>query len=154
MNHLVHAGPRLEVAAEAVSSAAPEAIWALISDAASYSRWGPWKAAGYRGAATTHEPGAVYWLRSEQRFLGLPVTSVERVEELEEGRRVVYSVIRGLPVRNYRAEILLTPAPEGTRIRWSASWDRTIAGRMMQRGLRPFFPRAVSSLAEAAVAAR
>jgi uncharacterized protein YndB with AHSA1/START domain len=143
---------RLSVAAEAVTSATPEAIWPLITDAARYAQWGPWSAAGYQDGASAHEPGAVYWLRSEQTYAGRAVTSVERVEDLEENHRLTYSVLRGMPVRNYRAEILLTPVPEGTRIQWSASWDATILGRLVQRGLRSFFPRAVSNLAAAASA--
>jgi Polyketide cyclase / dehydrase and lipid transport len=141
---------RLIVAAEAVTSATAEAIWPLISDATRYSQWGPWSASGYRGDATTHRPGVVYWLRSEKRFLGRYVTSVERVEEIDEARRVAYTVVGGLPVRDYQAEILLTPSPAGTRIQWSASWDKTALGQMALRGLRPFFPRAVTALAAAA----
>jgi hypothetical protein len=140
---------RLSVSAEALSSSAPEAIWALISDATRYSQWGPWSAAGYRDDATMHQPGAVYWLRSAQTYAGRAVTSVERVEEVDEGRRVTYTVVSGMPVRNYRAEILLTPVPEGTRIQWNASWDKTLAGRFVLRGLRPLFPRVVSALASA-----
>ncbi|HEY1625590.1 MAG TPA: SRPBCC family protein [Streptosporangiaceae bacterium] len=141
---------RLSVTAEAVASAAPEALWPLISDATRYPQWGPWSAAGYRGDATAHAPGVVYWLRSQDRFLGRYVTSVERVEEIDEGRRVAYTVVGGMPVRNYHAEIVLTPVPEGTRIQWNASWDKTIVGQMVLRGLRPFFTRAADALAKAA----
>jgi hypothetical protein len=140
---------RLTVAAEAVSPAAAEAIWALISDAARYPQWGPWSTSGYRGEVTAHQPGAVYWLRSEKRFLGRYVTTVEQVEEVDEGRRVAYTVIGGLPVRNYHAEILLTAVPGGTRIQWNASWDKTVLGQLALRGLRPFFPRAAAALAKA-----
>jgi uncharacterized protein YndB with AHSA1/START domain len=140
---------RLSVAAEAVSPAATETVWALISDAARYPQWGPWSTAGYRDDATAHQPGAVYWLRSERRFLGRYVTTIEQVEEVDEGRRVTYRVIGGMPVRNYHAEILLTPVPGGTRIQWSASWDKTVLGQMALLGLRPFFPRAAAALAKA-----
>ena len=141
---------RLSVSAEAVTSADAAAVWALISDVTRYPQWGPWSAAGYRGDATTHQPGAVYWLRSDKRFLGRYVTTVERVEEIDDGRRVGYTVVGGMPVRNYRAEILLTPTPEGTRIQWGASWDKTVLGQFVLRGLRPFFPRAAAALAKAA----
>jgi hypothetical protein len=40
-------------------------------------------------------------------------------------------------VRNYRAEVTLTPSPGGTLIRWGASWDRTIMGRLARRALHP-----------------
>lgn len=144
---------RLSVAAEAVTSAPPEAVWPLVSDVVRYAQWGPWSAAGYRDGAATHKPGVVYWLRSKQTYAGRAVTTVERVDELEENHRVAYSLLGGMPVRNYRAEILLTPVPEGTRIQWDASWDRTLLGRLVQRGLRSFFPQVISSLAAAASAA-
>src|SRR5580704_17902936 len=125
MNHLVQRSNRLQVAAESVTSASREAVWALVSDATRYPQWGPWSAAGYRGAAE-HVPGAVYWLRSASRAYGRYVTTVERVEEIDQGRRIVYTVTGGMPVRGYRGEITLTAVPGGTRVSWAASWDKTL----------------------------
>ena len=153
MNHLVQKPGRLQVAAESVTSAPPEAVWALVSHATRYPQWGPWSAAGYRGAAG-HVPGAVYWLRSGSRAYGRYVTTIERVEEIEPGRRIVYVVTGGLPVRGYRAEITLTPDPAGTRIRWAASFDKTLRGRLVWRGLRDFYPAMLASLTAAAAASR
>jgi hypothetical protein len=59
-------------------------------------------------------------------------------------------VIGGIPVRNYRAEVTLEPAAGGTRIRWAASWDRTLAGRLVHRPLRALYPQIVAGLARAA----
>ena len=53
-------------------------------------------------------------------------------------------------MRNYRAEITLAPAAGGTCIRWAASWDRTLAGRLVQRSLRGVYPQIVADLARAA----
>src|SRR5262252_6198822 len=39
---------KLHVEAEQITRAAPEIIWALISDVMTYPRWGPWQEAGYR----------------------------------------------------------------------------------------------------------
>ena len=55
-----------------------------------------------------------------------------------------------MPVRNYRAEVTLTPVAGGTRIRWAATWDATLAGRIVQRGLRTFFPQLLAALVAAA----
>jgi uncharacterized protein YndB with AHSA1/START domain len=82
--------------------------------------------------------------------MGRHTTSVEKILELEEGRRLAYTVIRGIPVRNYRAEISLTPSAEGTHIRWAATWDNTLTGRMAWRGLRTFFPEMMTGLVAAA----
>ena len=150
MFRLVHSSNRLRVAAESVASAAPEAVWALVADATRYPQWGPWSAAGYRGTAE-HVPGAVYWLRSASRAYGRYITTVERVEEIDQDRRILYTVVGGgMPVRGYRGEITLTAVPGGTRISWTASWDKTLRGRLVWRGLRDFLPAALASLTTAA----
>ena len=149
MSHLVQGPGRLAVAAESTTTATPETVWALIADATRYPQWGPWSAAGYNGSPE-HVPGAVYWLRSASRAYGRYVTTVERVEEIDPGRRLLYTVTGGLPVRAYQGRVVLTPVPEGTRISWSASWDKTLAGRLVWRGLRDFYPVMLASLTAAA----
>ena len=69
---------------------------------------------------------------------------------LRKGRRLAYAVIGGIPVRNYRAEVTLTPVAGGTHIRWAATWDATLSGRIVQRGLRTFFPQLLAALVTAA----
>jgi uncharacterized protein YndB with AHSA1/START domain len=143
---------QLHVEAEQTANASPEAVWALVSDATRYPEWGPWRAAGYRqpGDDSPRGPGAVQWLTSSRRAYLRYVTSVERILEAEAGRRLAYTVIGGIPVRNYRAEVTLTPAEGGTRIRWEASWDPTLAGRIVLRSLRTLYPEIVAGLAAAA----
>jgi uncharacterized protein YndB with AHSA1/START domain len=143
---------RLQVEAEQTARATPRAVWALVSDANRYPEWGPWSAAGYQrpGDDSPRGPGAVQWLRSAQRAYLRRPTSIEKVLEVEEDRKLVYTVIGGIPVRNYRAEVTLTPVADGTRIRWAASWDTTMAGRLVQRGLRKFYPQMMAALVAAA----
>jgi uncharacterized protein YndB with AHSA1/START domain len=143
---------KLHVEAEHTALAAPEIVWALVSDAMTYPQWGPWRKAGYRspGSASPHGQGAVYWLQSSRRYgLRYPV-SVERILDVEEGRRLAYTVVKGIPVRNYQAEVTLAPTAAGTRIRWAASWDLTLAGRLVHRSLRRLYPQIVVGLAAAA----
>ena len=143
----------LHVEAEQSAQAAPGIIWALISDVTTYPRWGPWSEARYQrpGDTSPRGPGAVYWLRSSRRYgLRRPV-SVEKILDAEDGRRLAYTVIGGIPVRNYRADITLEPAAGGgTRIRWAATWDRTLAGRLVHRSLQGVYPQIVADLARAA----
>src|SRR5215469_13346921 len=143
---------QLQVAAEQTAHATPGAVWALVSDASRNPEWGPWSAAGYQrpGDDSPRGPGAVQWLRSARRSYLRYVTSIEQVLEVEEERRLVYTVIGGIPVRNYRAEVTLTPVPEGTRVRWAATWDTTVAGRIVHRGLRTFYPQMMANLVAAA----
>ena len=103
---------KLHVEAEQTARAEPAIVWALISDVMTYPRWGPWSEAGYRrpGDASPRGSGAVYWLRSSRRYgLRHPV-SVEKILDAEDERLLAYTVIGGIPVRNYRAEITLAPA--------------------------------------------
>ncbi len=143
---------KLHVEAEQIAAAAADDVWALVSDITTYSRWGPWSEAAYRspGETSPRGPGAVYWLRSSRRYGLVRPVSVEKILDTEEGRRLAYTVIGGIPVRNYRAEITLTPAASGTHIRWAASFDQTLAGRLVHRSLRKLYPQVVAGLAAAA----
>jgi len=143
---------QLHVEAEATTKASPETVLALVSDATRYPSWGPWSSGHYKkaGEESPRGVGAIQTLRSAQRYLGRYTTSVERILEVEEGRRLAYMVIRGVPVRNYRGEVTLTPAGDGTHIRWTADWDDTTLGRVAWRGLRTFFPEMMTGLVAAA----
>ena len=126
--------------------AAPEVVWGLVADANRYAVWGPWDASGYEqpGDGSEHGVGAVRRIRYRR------TTSIERVVEVEEGRRIAYTLVKGIPVRNYRGEVVLTPTAGGTGIHWSASWDPTLLGRIVHRRLRTFFPEVVTDLVVAA----
>lgn len=137
---------RLRVEAEGVARATPEAVWELVSNASRYCEWGPWSASGYDspGDPAADGTGAIRWMRYGR------TTTVERVLEAEKARRLVYTVLRGIPVRNYRAEVTLRPAGEGTHVHWSAEWDRTLAGRIVHRKLSTLYPEIVGRLVAAA----
>jgi uncharacterized protein YndB with AHSA1/START domain len=68
------------------------------------------------------------WRGSKRYGFRYPV-SVEEILDVEPGKRLAYTVLRGIPVRNYRAEVTLSPSPDGTLIRWGASWWRVRSGR-------------------------
>ena len=143
---------QLHVEAEATANASPQTVWALVSDVTKYPSWGPWSDGHYEkaGEESPHGVGAVQVLRSAQRYLGRHTTSVEKILEFEADRHLAYTVIRGIPVRNYRADVTLTPLAEGTHIRWAADWDNTLRGRMAWRGLRGFYPEMMADLVAAA----
>jgi uncharacterized protein YndB with AHSA1/START domain len=137
---------QLHVEADGVARAAPEVVWELVANADRYSEWGPWSASGYEnlGAQAPDGAGVIRWMRYGR------ATTVEKVLESERPRRLVYTVVKGIPVRNYRAEVTLSPAGEGTHIRWAASWDRTLPGRVVHSRLRTIYPDAVGRLIAAA----
>jgi uncharacterized protein YndB with AHSA1/START domain len=138
---------QLQVEAEGVTGAEPEVVWSLVADANSYPSWGPWNGGGYQPPAQgPSRKGSVQWFRYGRR-----TTSVEEVLEADEPRRLVYTVVRGIPVRNYRAEVTLTPvASGGTSVRWTATWDRTFMGRMVHSRLQQVYRQVMAALIEAA----
>ena len=137
---------KLRLEASSTTTAAAEVVWSMVSDANRFPAWGPWREGGYRPAAAgPSAPGAIQWFR-----LGRTV-SVEEVLEVEAPHRLVYRVIKGIPVKNYRAEVSLRSAPAGgTAIRWAATWDNTFLGRIVHRKLRRLYPEIVAALAAAA----
>ena len=138
---------QLSVRAQGTTRAGPEVVWALVANANSYPQWGPWIDGGYRPPSPgPSREGSVQWFRYGRR-----TTSVEQILEVDEPRRVAYKVVSGLPVKNYRAEVTLTPTPSGgTSIRWAASWDKTFMGSLVRRKLLQLYPDIVAALVAAA----
>jgi uncharacterized protein YndB with AHSA1/START domain len=137
---------KLHVEAEGLAQASPETVWKLVADADTYHKWGPWSASGYQnpGDQPADGAGSIRWMRYGR------TTTVERVVESIPAKRLAYTVVKGIPVRNYRADVTLTPEGEGTRIRWSASWDRTLPGRIVHHTLRTLYPDVMRRLIAAA----
>jgi uncharacterized protein YndB with AHSA1/START domain len=134
---------QLRVEAEGTTDADLEVVWSLLADANSYPRWGPWNDGGYQPPGEgPSRMGSVQWFRFGRR-----TTSVEKVLEIEAPRRLVYTVISGIPVKNYRAEVTLTPrVPKGTSIHWTATWDKTFMGKTVHRKLQQVYPQIVTAL--------
>ena len=144
---------KLQVEAEQTAKATPETVWAIISDPTQYPQFGPWSGADYRndeGDAPPGTVGSVYWLKSSRRAYLRYATSVEKILELNEGRSLAYTVVGGIPVKNYRADITLTPVEGGTHIRWAATWDSTMSGRIVHKSLAVLYPEIVNGLARLA----
>ena len=96
-------------------------------------------------------PGRGVLAGSSRRYGLRRPSSVEKFLDAEEGRRLVYTVIGGIPVRNYRAEVTLAPVWRDP-IRWAAAWDRDPAGRgathHCERCTRRSSPTSAASAAE------
>jgi uncharacterized protein YndB with AHSA1/START domain len=133
----------LHVEAEGTTLAEVDTVWALVADANTYAQWGPWNDGGYvppvKGPS---HPGSVQWFRFGRR-----TTSVEKILEVDPPKRIAYTVERGIPVKNYRAEVTLTPTvPSGTSIRWAATWENTFMGRLVHRKLQKVYRQVMIAL--------
>lgn len=75
--------------------------------------------------------------------------SRERIVELVPDRRLGYELLAGLPLRDYRADVDLTPEQGGTAIRWSSAFVSKVpgAGGIYRWALTRFMATAADNLA-------
>lgn len=136
---------KLHVEASATVAAPQADVWALLADTESYADWGIWQ------EAEVVESPVDGTLAGTVRRLRLGRTNtVERIVEADAPNRMTYTVLSGIPVRNYLAEVTLEPRGDRTELIWWADWDSTFAGRIVQLRLRKLYPEIVRRLAEAA----
>jgi uncharacterized protein YndB with AHSA1/START domain len=129
------------------SGADPSAVWRLLSDSSSWPAWTPIDR--YRAIDLGDERGVgeVRLFENGRKRLR------ERIVERVPGRRLAYELISGLAIRDYLAEVDLTPAGEGgTRIRWRAGFEAKVpgSGRLYRREIQRATARFAEGLAAAA----
>ena len=137
---------------QAWSPASPQTVYALLAEGATWPTWSGIDSFELR------EPGDVGGesLNAVRVFRTGRTTSVERLVELVPGRRLSYSLLEGLPLRDYRADVDLTPVDAGTMIRWRSTFaaKRPGTGWLYRLVLSRFIRRAVRGLAEHAAFVR
>ena len=109
------------------SRAAPEAVFAVLADA---TRWREWAGKMITVSEWEREgdpaPGGVGAVRKLGRP---PAYALEQIVEYDPPRHLAYTILRGLPVRGYHADIDLLPTEAGgTTIRWSGAFEPKIPG--------------------------
>ena len=136
---------RTQVEATSRSSAAPDAVWALLAHRPGWPDWSP---------LGRYEPGEGEegTVGSVCTFVTSGIRSKERLVELIPGRRLSYVLVSGLPMRDYRADVDLTPDGDGTLIRWASSFEPKIPGTgwLFRSMMARVLGQITSSLAEAA----
>ena len=134
----------------ATTSASPSAVYALLRDGSTWPVWGQLDSFELErpGEGEPEGLGAVRIFRSGK------VTGRDTIAELVDGRRFSYTHESNLPIKNYRADIDLTPTGDGTSIRWVSAFDPKIPGTgwLMRRGLDGFVAKLVNGLAAHAAA--
>ncbi len=136
----------------ATTTADPPAVYALLADGSTWPEWSP------LGSFELMEPGdgTPEGVGAVRLFTTGRHTSRERVVERRPGEAFAYVLEAGLPLRDYRAVVTLSPAEAGTLIRWRSTFRAKVPGTgwLYRRELGKFIGRTVDGLATAAARTR
>jgi uncharacterized protein YndB with AHSA1/START domain len=142
--------PRQRIEQRATTTADPATVYALLRDGASWPTWSPIESFELErpGADEPEGVGAVRVFRDGR------VVGRDEIVELVPDRRLSYAHTSNLPVRNYRGDVDLEPTPDGTAIRWVATFDPKYPGTgwLVGRGISRFIAQMTNGLAEHASA--
>jgi uncharacterized protein YndB with AHSA1/START domain len=127
------------------TAAAPAAVYALLADGSSWPAWSPIDSFELEreGADAPEGVGAVRVFRNGR------VEGRDTIVELVADRRLAYTHVSRLPVKDYRGSVDLEPDGSGTRIRWQASFAPTVPGTgpLLRRALGRFLRQCAEGLA-------
>ncbi len=133
------------------ASAFPAAVWRLLGDSATWPSWTSIDSYERLAPGSPDGVGEVRVFRTGRRYV-----IREQVVERRPQQRLSYVLLGGLPLRDYRADIDLSPEAGGrTRIRWHTTFAPKVPGtgwlyrRALQRATRSF----VDGLVRASAAA-
>ena len=109
------------------SSAPPAAVFEVLADATRWREWAgrtvtvsDWARVG------DPAPGGVGAIR---RLGRPPAFALEEILEYDPPHHVAYTIVRGLPVRGYHADIDLVATEDGgTAIRWVGAFEPKVPG--------------------------
>jgi uncharacterized protein YndB with AHSA1/START domain len=138
--------------ARAESAAPPAAVWALLADVTTWSRWSSFDESHLEspGRDDPNGVGAIRRFRMKRR------TTREEVVAFEPEVHLGYTLVAGLPVRDYRADVTLAPSANGgTEVRWRSSFHAAVPGTgwAAKVALQRFVQQVATALARAAEAA-
>ncbi|MBV9932765.1 MAG: SRPBCC family protein [Actinobacteria bacterium] len=138
-------GRKLEIDERAWSAAEPATVYALLADGTTWPTWSGIDSFELRepGDSTPEGLGALRAFRTGR------TTSIERVVATEPGTRFSYTLVKGLPLADYRADVDLEPAEGGTAIRWHSTFrpGRPGTGWIYRLALGRFIRATVRGLA-------
>ena len=110
----------------ASSNAPPETVFAVLADATRWREWaGPMISVSDWEREGDPAPGGVGAIR---RLGRTPLFAREQIVEYEPPRHLAYTILTGIPVRGYHADIDLLPERERTTIRWSGAFEPCVPG--------------------------
>jgi hypothetical protein len=130
------------------TSADPASVYALLADGSTWPEWSPLGAFELiaPGAGTPEGLGAVRLFTTGRH------KSRERVVTCDPGQVFAYELEAGLPLRDYKAVVTLTPSAGGTTINWRSTFRPKVPGTgwIYRRELGRFIRETVEGLAAAA----
>lgn len=130
------------------AQASPAAVYALLRDGATWPQWGRWDAFELErpGTGEPEGVGAIrVWRVGRKRIR-------EAIVELIPDRRFGYTLLSGLALRDYRANVDLTPTAGGCAIRWQSTFRPKVPGMgwVYQRALEKIIAESAEAVATAA----
>lgn len=143
---------RASIEETAASTASPHELWALLGDVRTWPAWSAFD----EGTLVEEAPGGGDGLGALRRLRNGRHVSIERVVAYDAPHHLAYTLVDGLPLRDYRAEVTLEPAPGGgSTITWRSSFAAKVPGTawIYRLALGLFIRRLVRALAAAPVTA-
>lgn len=137
-----------EIDIRTTAAATPDQVWRLLDDSSTWPSWTPIDSFVLIRPRDGDGPGEV------REFVTGRYTVREEIVERRSERRLSYVLLSGLPLRDYRAEIDLTPRGDGTEIRWHTVFRPKVPGTgpLFRRSLDRISRRFAEGLAERAAA--
>jgi uncharacterized protein YndB with AHSA1/START domain len=108
----------------ATVSASSDHVWEVLSDHEGMTHWGPGISVTLRAEGTPDRNGV-----GAVRVIDAPGPApsiVEEVTAFEPGRRLGYRALSGVPLRNYRGDVVLREVAGGTEISYTVTADRRV----------------------------
>lgn len=113
------AGRDIYVGGTATSRAKPAAVFALLKDSRGWPDWSMFAASSIERPGDNDPEGV-----GAVRTFSTQITKTrELVTKLIPDRQLSYQLLSGFPFRDYHADVVLTPASDGTRIDWTATFQ-------------------------------
>lgn len=121
---------RRSIIRQARTRAPAQVVWPLLGEA---HRWKEWSFLD-RSAVVEEGRPAPDGVGALRRFTRFGVGSTERVVAWDPPHHLAYTMVRGFPVRHYRADVRCSSEASGTLVTWSASFDPLVpgTGRLME----------------------
>ena len=112
------------ISARGRSEASPAAVYAALRDGATWPEWSTIDSFELErpGQGKPEGLGAIRLWRTKGRKLR------EEIVELVPERRFSYTVLSGLAIKGYRADVDLTPTAGGCEIHWHSSFRAKVPG--------------------------